>query len=168
MNHAMLVGLVLTIRAGIETNNEATHEESGSGNHTFFFVRAYDGGLRSYSNRVRAVLRLWVPIGRSIGASKRDERGRQAGSGVEYGEREGTGREAARIRSVRQEFAAFTSHGNRACHNGTRADGRVEREVEADEPYCLDGEDSSSRIRTRFNWLVHEPLPENFAVLQHA
>lgn len=87
----MLVGLVLTIRAEIETDSEATHEESGWGNHTFFFLRAGDSGLRDYSNRVGAVLRLWVPIGGSIGASKRDERGRQADGGIKYGERENAG-----------------------------------------------------------------------------
>jgi hypothetical protein len=124
----MLDRRVLTKRTQIETYSEATHEKAGWDDLPSFLFSAGDAGLRD-SKRGRALLRVWVPVGRGIDAAECDERGKRAGGGVKYGERKGAGREAARICGIRKEPVAVTSRGSGTgdeCADGS-CDG--EREV---------------------------------------
>jgi hypothetical protein len=121
--------------AQVETDSEATHEKDRWDHMPSFLLCAGDAGLRD-AKLGRALLRIWLSVGCAIDPAECDECGKWGGGGVKSGERESAGREAARIYSVFQEFAAITSHGSGTGRDGARACGDVERELDASSRQC--------------------------------
>lgn len=77
------------------------------------------------------MLRFRVSVGCGIDAAERHECRRRDGGGVEYGERESTRRETARICGVYKEFAAVAPHRRGAGDIRTYARRDLEREIKA-------------------------------------